>query len=43
MAYIWKEDYILFPMTDKLLTPDEQQALLEKFEVEEMSAGLALP
>jgi uncharacterized protein YerC len=42
-AYKWKEDCILFPMTDKLLTPDEQQALLDKFEVEEMSAGLALP
>jgi hemerythrin-like domain-containing protein len=29
--HIWKENYLLFPMTDKLLSEDEQRELLEKF------------
>ncbi|MBT0665264.1 hemerythrin domain-containing protein [Geobacter pelophilus] len=38
--HIWKEDYLLFPMTDKILNKQEQQDLVEKFELVERSIGL---
>ena len=30
--HIWKEDYLLFPMTNKVLNPEEQQFLSDEFE-----------
>jgi hemerythrin-like domain-containing protein len=33
--HIWKEDYLLFPMTDKILNEKEQQKLMEEFELVE--------
>jgi hemerythrin-like domain-containing protein len=30
--HIWKEDYLLFPMTNKVLSPNDQRDLREKFE-----------
>jgi hemerythrin-like domain-containing protein len=30
--HIWKEDYLLFPLTNKVLSPEEQQALQGEFE-----------
>lgn len=38
--HIWKEDYLLFPMTNKLLTQQEQSELHEKFEMVEKAIGL---
>lgn len=38
--HIWKEDYLLFPMTNKILNKEEQQSLMEKFEVVEKEIGL---
>jgi hemerythrin-like domain-containing protein len=39
--HIWKEDYLLFPMTNKVLSQEDQQELLERFaQVDEaMGAG----
>lgn len=37
--HIWKEDYLLFPMTNKILSDEEQRELLEKFELVEESIG----
>ncbi len=37
--HIWKEDYLLFPMTNKILSDEEQRELLKKFELVEESAG----
>ncbi|MDD2310117.1 MAG: hemerythrin domain-containing protein [Desulfuromonadaceae bacterium] len=37
--HIWKEDYLLFPMTDKILNEKEQQELMEKFELVEKEIG----
>lgn len=37
--HIWKENYLLFPMTNKILSDDEQRELLEKFEQVEDSIG----
>ncbi len=37
--HIWKENYLLFPMTNKILSDDEQRKLLEKFEQVEESIG----
>ncbi len=31
-SHIWKEDYLLFPLTNKVLSLEEQQALLRQFE-----------
>ncbi len=31
-AHIWKEDYLLFPMSKKVLTADDEAELSEKFE-----------
>ncbi len=39
-AHIWKEDYLLFPMTDKILNDQEQQGLVERFEEVERKVGL---
>lgn len=38
-GHIWKEDYLLFPMTDKILNDREQQELAEHFEAEERKIG----
>jgi hemerythrin-like domain-containing protein len=36
-AHIWKEDYLLFPMAEKILSPRDHELLLEQFEkVEEV-------
>ena len=37
--HIWKEDYLLFPMTNKVLSPDDQKDLREKFEAVEDVIG----
>jgi hemerythrin-like domain-containing protein len=37
--HIWKEDYLLFPMADKILSPEEQQELLARFEAVEEPIG----
>ncbi len=37
--HIWKEDYLLFPMTNKVLSADEQQELLVKFAAVEAEVG----
>lgn len=39
-GHIWKENYLLFPMTDKMLNEKEQQELAEKFELVERTIGL---
>lgn len=39
-GHIWKENYLLFPMTDKILSEEEQQELAEKFESVERKIGL---
>ena len=33
--HIWKEDYLLFPLAGKVLTPEDQQELMNKFETVE--------
>lgn len=38
--HIWKEDYLLFPMTNKILSPEEQRQLHEKFEMVEKAIGM---
>jgi hemerythrin-like domain-containing protein len=38
-SHIWKENYLLFPMTDKLLDDREQQELVEQFERVERDIG----
>jgi hemerythrin-like domain-containing protein len=38
-GHIWKEDYLLFPMTNKVLSPEDQQDLCEKFERVEEAIG----
>lgn len=37
--HIWKEDYLLFPMTDKILDENEQQELAINFEQVEKEIG----
>jgi hemerythrin-like domain-containing protein len=37
--HIWKEDYLLFPMTNKILSADDQKDLMQKFEAVEHSIG----
>ncbi len=39
-SHIWKEDYLLFPLAGKVLTPEDQQQLMEKFETVERELGL---
>jgi len=38
--HIWKEDYLLFPMTNKILNEEEQKELHEKFEMVEKAIGM---
>ena len=38
--HIWKEDWLLFPMTNKMLSAKEQKKLHEKFETVEKTIGL---
>ena len=33
--HIWKEDYLLFPLAGKVLTPEDQEELVNKFETVE--------
>jgi hemerythrin-like domain-containing protein len=37
--HIWKEDYLLFPLTNKVLSPEEQQSLYHEFEQVELEVG----
>jgi hemerythrin-like domain-containing protein len=37
--HIWKEEYLLFPMTNKVLGAVDQQELLEKFAEVEAAVG----
>lgn len=37
--HIWKEDYLLFPLTNKVLDPEEQQELQQQFEDVEERVG----
>ncbi|MGD0777481.1 MAG: hemerythrin domain-containing protein [Candidatus Solibacter sp.] len=39
-SHIWKEDYLLFPLAGKVLTPEDQQELMGKFETVEREIGL---
>ena len=39
-SHIWKEDYLLFPLAGKVLTPEDQQELMDKFETVERELGL---
>jgi hemerythrin-like domain-containing protein len=38
-GHIWKEDYLLFPMTNKVLSAEDQNDLGEKFEMVEKTIG----
>lgn len=38
--HIWKEDYLLFPLAGKVLTPEDQQELMDQFETVEREIGL---
>ena len=37
--HIWKEDYLLFPLTNKVLSVEEQQSLCQQFEQVEERVG----
>lgn len=37
--HIWKEDYLLFPMSNKVLSQDDQQGLYQEFEKVEERIG----
>ena len=37
--HIWREDYLLFPLADRMLTAEDQSELMEKFEVVEREVG----
>ena len=37
--HIWKEDYLLFPLTQKVLSTEEQQSLYQQFELVEERVG----
>jgi hemerythrin-like domain-containing protein len=39
-SHIWKEDYLLFPLAGKVLTPEDQQELMNKFDKVERELGL---
>jgi hemerythrin-like domain-containing protein len=39
-SHIWKEDYLLFPMADKLLSDTEQEELSARFEQHESEIGM---
>ena len=38
--HIWKEDSLLFPLAGKVLTPEDQQELMNKFETVERELGI---
>ncbi len=38
-AHIWKEDYLLFPMSEKVLSAQDQEALAGEFEQHELEIG----
>jgi hemerythrin-like domain-containing protein len=38
--HIWKEEYLAFPMADKILSSEEKRNLFEKFEMVENEIGL---
>jgi hemerythrin-like domain-containing protein len=38
-GHIWKEDYLLFPMANKVLNAEDQQSLSEEFEKVEEAIG----
>lgn len=38
-GHIWKEDYLLFPMTNKVLNPEELDALYRQFEQVDLRIG----
>jgi hemerythrin-like domain-containing protein len=38
--HIWKEEYLAFPMADKILSSEEKRDLFEKFEMVEEEIGL---
>jgi hemerythrin-like domain-containing protein len=38
-SHIWKEDYLLFPMANKILSPADQQALDDQFRSVESDIG----
>ncbi len=38
--HIWKEEYLAFPMADKILSSEEQRELSDKFEMVEKEIGL---
>lgn len=38
-GHIWKEDFLLLPMADKILTPEEQEILLAQFAQVESEIG----
>ena len=39
-SHIWKEDYLLFPLAGKVLTPEDQQDLMHKFDTVDRDLGL---
>jgi len=39
-AHLWKEDYLLFPMTNTILSDGDQEALLQGFKQQESPIGL---
>ena len=41
-SHIWKEDYLLFPLAVKLLTPEDQQDLMHKFDTVDREPGLGV-
>lgn len=38
-GHIWREDYLLFPLTNKVLQPQDQRELRERFEEVEEAVG----
>jgi len=38
-GHIWKEDYLLFPMTERVLNQDEMARLLRQFDQVEQALG----
>jgi hemerythrin-like domain-containing protein len=39
-SHIWKEDYLLFPLAGKVLTSEDRQELMDKFETVERELGV---
>lgn len=38
-GHIWKEDYLLFPMAEKVLSSSDQEMLLQQFDLAEFDMG----